>query len=940
MIRFLGVVLWVCFCAVISGFAQDPTAKSLTQKLLAEDSIALASDAREKGDPVRGSILFAQQSLNCTVCHSQGASDLLGPDLTRVGINHKDEYFVESILRPSKIISKGFESVKILTRDGQTITGRIVRQDEQQFELRELSDKNRKISIARADVDRMQADTVSAMPEKLADQLSSRQQFLDLVKYIMDLAQTGPLTDAPTDFVQGGGTVEDRIAGLALIDRFGCVNCHGHQPDSDRPSSLFPKKQGPDLSNITARIDPAYLESFIADPHQIQPGTSMPNILRVLSPQDRSSAASAITQYLVSLSEPTFQRQAIDADSSLRGGDLFQSVGCVACHSPKNEHGVESKMNDSVALEHISAKYSVHGLASFLENPHSIRPTGRMPDMGLSHWEAIDLASYLLQNGVMGHDGSDATESNKIDDGKVSAGRDLYSQLGCVQCHSNGDVNDTTTGNLLRDGDLAKVDLQRGCLSGKPGQWPRYQLTEPQREAIETAIRQLQDPLSDQQHIVLTMETFRCYRCHQRDDLGGVTDVRDPFFHTTNPNLGPQGRIPPTLTGVGGKLKPKWLREVLVSGRAIRPYMRTRMPQYGADNIGHLGDLLSSVDQKPTAELAPTGDHKETRKIGADLVGSAGLNCVACHTFQQKPSQTMPAVDLTEMSERLHKEWFYRYMLSPQSLSPGTVMPSFWPGGKAIREQILDGNSSQQIGAIWEYLLDGRQARAPRGLHHKPIELLATNDRAVMLRRSYQGIGKRGIGVGYPGEVNLAYDAQQMRLAMIWRGRFADPGSAWRGQGSGNVRPLGKNLIRFEPGPDIDHDQTPQSLVNRRPPNHQFTGYRLDDHGRPTFSYRIDDVDVQDYFVDLKDPVSKHTLLKRTLTLTVNQSSPNLHFRVANGKTITMINNHTFRVDDSLRIQIAPPHQAKIVAKEAGQRLTIPINLQSGSTKIVLRYSW
>ena len=25
-----------------------------------------------------------------------------------------------------------------------------------------------------------------------------------------------------------------------------------------------------------------------------------------------------------------------------------------------------------------------------------------------------------------------------------------------------------------------------------------------------------------------------------------------------------------------------------------------------------------------------------------------------------------------------------------------------------------------------------------------------------MLRRSYQGIGKRGIGVGYPGGVNLA----------------------------------------------------------------------------------------------------------------------------------------------------------------------------------------
>ena len=46
----------------------------------------------------------------------------------------------------------------------------------------------------------------------------------------------------------------------------------------------------------------------------------------------------------------------------------------------------------------------------------------------------------------------------------------------------------------------------------------------------------------------------------------------------------------------------------------------------------------------------------------------------------------------------------------------------------------------------------------------EPIELLAT-DEAVMLRRSYPGIGKRGIGVGYPNQVNLAFDAEQMRLA-------------------------------------------------------------------------------------------------------------------------------------------------------------------------------
>ena len=86
----------------------------------------------------------------------------------------------------------------------------------------------------------------------------------------------------------------------------------------------------------------------------------------------------------------------------------------------------------------------------------------------------------------------------------------------------------------------------------------------------------------------MTLTTFRCVACHQRGDLGGVSPERNEYFQTTNPNLGPQGRIPPRLTGVGAKLRPKWMRQVLVGGRTIRPYMKTRMPQYGTGNVAHL----------------------------------------------------------------------------------------------------------------------------------------------------------------------------------------------------------------------------------------------------------------------------------------------------------------------------------------------------------------
>jgi mono/diheme cytochrome c family protein len=558
-----------------------------------------------------------------------------------------------------------------------------------------------------------------------------------------------------------------------------------------------------------------------------------------------------------------------------------------------------------------------------------------MPNMALSHWEAIDIANYLVGGRQVVGETHAADEPLQLDRSRVARGSRYFHELGCIDCHGRDGAE-----SLAQYRSLASVRTDQGCLSSQSGSWPKYALDDSQRDLIRAAIKQRSAELTQYQQITLTMETFRCFACHTRDDLGGVSDDRNDFFHTANQNLGPQGRLPPTLTGVGAKLKPKWLREVLVSGREIRPYMKTRMPQYGTLNVAHLVDLFQQVDHLPEVELGRVTDRKEIKKVGTELVGSGGLNCIACHTFQQKLSQTMPAVDLTEMSERLHKQWFFQYLRSPQLLSPYTVMPSFWPGGQAIRKDILEGETNQQIEAIWQYLLDGRQARTPRGLHREPIELLATADQAVMLRRSFQGIGKRGIGVGYPGGVNLAFDAEQMRIAMIWKGRFADPGGVWRGQGHGTVRPLGTDLFRFGPGPELDDAKSPWVVDDGRPPNHRFTGYTLDNVGRPTFTYRLGNVEVEDSAIDVKDEQSGEMVLRRTLTFTALKPRTDLAFRVATSEKVTRTDNQTFLLGHSLRIRIDDHHEANIVDAAAEKRLVIPLELASGESKLTLWYAW
>jgi hypothetical protein len=43
-------------------------------------------------------------------------------------------------------------------------------------------------------------------------------------------------------------------------------------------------------------------------------------------------------------------------------------------------------------------------------------------------------------------------------------------------------------------------------------------------------------------------------------------------------------------------------------------------------------------------------------------------------------------------------------------------MPSFWPEGKAVNKEILEGDANRQIDAIWMYLSKGREADVPAGL--------------------------------------------------------------------------------------------------------------------------------------------------------------------------------------------------------------------------------
>lgn len=904
-------------------FSSSAIAQALNEKLLAEDPKQLVHQAMQDGDIVRGAILFHQGNINCAKCHRPAAEqDRIGPDLSQLDTKTTNESIIESILLPSKEIKEGYETIVILTSDGQTFNGTKVSEDEEKIVVRDSQDVDKLIMISRDDIEGVRPGTKSSMPDELANELKNRQQFLDLLRYVIDIKERGP--DANSQVVQSRTRRElaPELNGHVLVQQLNCVACH----HSESMQSPIDAKKSPRLSWSAKKLNPEHIESFIANPHRVKPGTTMPDLLGDLGEAERKRQAQSLTQFLVSRFDNDFQFEKIDPVAVPRGFELFHSVGCVACHSPRNESAVENWLDGSTPLGDLSKKYSLSSLTEFLENPRAVRVSGHMPDMSLAHREAIDISNYLLQ----------AAEKTatvwKANPEVVEQGKEIFVSRNCARCHE-GVVDEPT---ILADlPAMEKLNPEQGCLSGERAKWPSFDLQQSERAAIQAALRQPVENWTTKQQIEVTLQTFNCVACHDRGDFGGVTSIRNPHFQTTNLNLGDQGRIPPTLSGVGAKLKPNWMRDVLVNRRAIRPYMNTRMPQYGEENVGHLVELFQQEDRLSDTRFASFDDQKAMREQGHRLAGNRGLNCVACHTYKFNPSDTMPAVDLTEMADRLKKDWFYQYMLEPQTFSPNTVMPSFWPGGRAIRTD-LEGSPEEQVEALWQYLIDGRQANAPSGVVREPLEIVVT-DEAQMLRRAYPGIGKRGIGVGYPGGVNLAFDAEQMRLASIWKGKFADPSGVWRGQGSGQVRAMGR-VIELAKGPEFDDADKPWMVNDQRPPDHRFRGYVLDDQRRPTFRYTFGEIEVNDYFCEIKD--DNGIRLRRTVTFRSEAARDRMSFRVAVHAKIAE-SNGAYLIGDRLRVRIVSDHLAKIKPIEQGSRLEIPIEMEAdGTEKLVLEYSW
>ena len=187
-IRSLMPAAFIVFLPVTSARAQ-----TLEQELKLVPLTVLADQARIDGNAARGASVFFQPSLACTNCHSLGRKNLSmpGPDLTTIHQQTPDVILVESVLEPSKKIRPGYETVTVTTTSGKTMVGRFAAKTDDAIILRDVARTGDTLTVTKSEIDEYVENSVSLMPSGQVNQLTSRQQFLDLIRYLMELRDGG-----------------------------------------------------------------------------------------------------------------------------------------------------------------------------------------------------------------------------------------------------------------------------------------------------------------------------------------------------------------------------------------------------------------------------------------------------------------------------------------------------------------------------------------------------------------------------------------------------------------------------------------------------------------------------------------------------------------------------------------------------------------------------
>ena len=140
-----------------------------------------------RGDVEKGRRIFAEQGGTglCVKCHIvNGKGTDFGPDLSHIASKYNRKDLLDNILNPSKTIAEGYATYLLKTKSGEVFTGFLISRSEREIVLKGADLKL--IHVDAGDVQKLTAQTISAMPDGLLGDLEL-QQAGDLLVYLGSL---------------------------------------------------------------------------------------------------------------------------------------------------------------------------------------------------------------------------------------------------------------------------------------------------------------------------------------------------------------------------------------------------------------------------------------------------------------------------------------------------------------------------------------------------------------------------------------------------------------------------------------------------------------------------------------------------------------------------------------------------------------------------------
>ena len=307
--------------------------------------------------------------------------------------------------------------------------------------------------------------------KQLEDQLASNEREARQLD-----AEAGTVTDETEAQRKLARAVSLRVTNSQIEARIEQLNVQARYLMQDQ------KKVGPNLKDVRLKLRKEWIPAWLKDPQAFRPGTKMPTYW-YLNPehelsknfkQNADSERAAIAAYLW---QSSFEGQVPKQEpgDATHGKELFETKGCMACHSIGE--GVENQVGGTFAanLQRLGEKADFNYIVRWIYNPrerwapycpkekrdltradyekngkpyrfdtegHSKCPNDGaelqvqnmtvMPNFRLSEQDSRDIATYLFSLSK----GTQWPDASYMDDPKLKdQGAYYIKQYGCANCH-------------------------------------------------------------------------------------------------------------------------------------------------------------------------------------------------------------------------------------------------------------------------------------------------------------------------------------------------------------------------------------------------------------------------------------------------------------------------------------------------------------------------